>query len=78
VFANTFIYDEEKVVLDKYTLVEPDRIRTVYNWLQYTTPEALRAEFAANGLAIEAIYANVAGDSFDADGTEIAVIARKA
>lgn len=78
VFSNTFIYDEDKVVLDKYTLVEPGRTRTVYNWLQYYTPEALRDEFAANGLEIEAMYASVAGDPYDEDGTEIAVVATKA
>lgn len=77
-FANTFIYEDEKVVLDKYTLVEPQRTRTIYNWLQYYTPEALREEFAANGLNIEAIYANVAGDPYREEATEVAVVARRA
>ncbi len=43
-FLNTFKYDEEKVVLDKHTLVEEDRTRTIYNWLQYFSPEALERE----------------------------------
>jgi cyclopropane fatty-acyl-phospholipid synthase-like methyltransferase len=38
-FLNTFIYEQEKVVLDKYTLIEVSRARTVYNWLQYFSPE---------------------------------------
>jgi SAM-dependent methyltransferase len=76
-FANTFIYDEEKVVLDQYTLVEPDRTRTVYNLLQYYTPAALHDEFAANGLVIEVQYANVAGDPYREAAPEIAVVARK-
>ena len=45
-FLNTFKYDEEKVVLDKYTIVEATRVRTVYNWLQYFTPETLEQELA--------------------------------
>jgi len=34
-FQDTFVYDDAQVVLDKYTIVEPQRTRTVYNWLQY-------------------------------------------
>lgn len=30
-FLNTFKYDEEKVALDKYTIIELDRTREVYN-----------------------------------------------
>jgi len=75
-FLNTFKYEEEMVVLDKYTLVEQSGTRAVYNWLQYFTATGLEREFAAAGLAIEAFYADVAGSPFDADGPEFAVVAR--
>lgn len=78
VFADTFKYDAEKVVLDKYTIIEPHRTRTVYNWLQYYTPVTLRAEFEEHDLRIEAQYANVAGDPWYEDAKEVAVIALKA
>jgi len=32
-FLNTFKYDEAKVVLDKYTIVEAEKTSVVYNWL---------------------------------------------
>ena len=48
-FLNTFKYDEEKVALDKYTIIELDRTRKVYNWLQYFSPEDLEREFADVG-----------------------------
>ena len=76
-FLNTFKYEEESVVLDKYTLVERSGTRTVYNWLQYFSADGLEGEFVDAGLAIEAFYADVAGSPFDADGTEFAVVARK-
>lgn len=38
-FINTFKYDEEKIVFDKYTIVESDRTRTLYNRLLYFAPE---------------------------------------
>ncbi len=76
-FLNTFKYDEESVVLDKYTLVEASGTRTVYNWLQYYRPEALEREFVDVGFTIEELYSDVAGAPFNREGTEFAVVARK-
>jgi len=76
-FLNTFKYDKEKVVLDKYTIVEPDRIRTVYNWLQYFTPEKLEREFLKSGFSVEALFSDVAGTSYDEKADELAIIAQK-
>ncbi len=76
-FLNTFKYESEKVVLDKYTIVEASRTRIVYNWLQYFTPEALEKEFTECGFTIEKLYSDVAGAPFDAESKEVAVVARK-
>jgi len=75
-FLNTFKYEQEKVVLDKYTIIEARRTRTIYNWLQYFSPESLESEFAACGLKVEDFYGDVAGAVFDPEGTEFAVVAR--
>jgi SAM-dependent methyltransferase len=75
-FQNTFKYEIEKVVLDKYTIVEANRIRIIYNWLQYYSPESLAEEFMENGYIIEDVFANVAGDRFDQGYDEFAIIAR--
>ena len=37
VFQNTFKYQAERVLLDKYTIVEKARTRVVFNWLQCST-----------------------------------------
>jgi len=76
-FLNTFKYKSEKVVLDKYTIVEADRTRTVYNWLQYFSPEDLKREFDESGFAIEEFFSDVAGSSYDSQTNEFAVIAKK-
>ncbi|MHC4332234.1 MAG: SAM-dependent methyltransferase [Planctomycetota bacterium] len=76
-FLNTFKYEEEKVVLDKYTLIETSRTRTVYNWLQYFSPETLEKEFVKCGFTIEKLYSDVAGSPFDPETTEFAVVAKK-
>jgi SAM-dependent methyltransferase len=76
-FLNTFKYESEKVVVDKYTIVEKTRTRTVYNWFQYYSPEALEKEFAECGFTIENLYSDVAGSSFDPRNKVFAVVARK-
>jgi len=76
-FLNTFKYQSEKVVLDKYTLIEADRTRTVYNWLQHFSPEMLEREFEECGFAAEDFYSDVAGLPFDSQNNEFAVVAVK-
>jgi len=76
-FLNTFKYEEEKVVLDKYSLIEASGMRTVYNWLQYFSPETLEKEFVECGFTVEKLYSDVAGLSFDPEATEIAVVAKR-
>ena len=76
-FSNTFKYESEKVVLDKYTIVEADRVRTVYNWLQYFSPEEIAGEFEASGFEVESLYSDVAGTPFDPQSSEFAVVAER-
>ncbi len=76
-FLNTFKYEKDRVVLDKYTLIEADRTRTVYNWLQYFSPEALEKEVMECGLMIEKLYSDVAGSPFDPENKEFAVVIKK-
>jgi SAM-dependent methyltransferase len=76
-FLNTFKYEEEKVILDKYTIIEKARTWTVYNWLQYFSPDALRKEFEVNGFKMEEFYSDVAGKPFNSKSTEFAIVARK-
>ena len=76
-FQNTFKYEREKVVLDKYTIIEADRTRTIYNWFQYFSPEALESEFVECGFTIEKFFSDVAGTPFDSKANEFAVVAKK-
>ena len=77
-FLNTFKYDLEKVVLDKYTIVEAGQTRQVYNWLQYFAPGDLEAEFGAAGFRVDRVYSDVAGTPYDPPSTEFAVVGGKA
>jgi hypothetical protein len=77
-FVNSFKYEKEKVSLNKYTIVEENRKRVVYNWLQYYSKETLITQFEENGFKIAEFYSDVAGKPFDAESNEMAVVAKKA
>ncbi len=77
-FVNTFKYEKEKVILDKYTIFEESGKRIVYNWLQHFDTKSIQKEFEEAGFKIEEIYSDVSGDAFNPESPEIAIIARKA
>ena len=76
-FVNTFKYEDDKVALDKYTIIESGGTRTVYNWLQYFSPDALEKEFSDCGFEIEKKFSDVAGSSFDVKNLEFAIVAKQ-
>ncbi len=76
-FVTSFRYDKEKVGLDKYTIIERNRQREIYNWLQYFSPESLEREVRAAGLDIDEVYGDVAGNQYDASAPEFAVVIKR-
>ncbi|MFC1994130.1 class I SAM-dependent methyltransferase [Chloroflexota bacterium] len=76
-FLNTFKYENEKVILDKYTIVEASKTKTIYNWLQYFSLESLNKEFLDNGFSINEYFSDVAGAPFSPDSSEFAIVAKK-
>ena len=76
-FVNTFKYEKEKVILDKYTIIEESRKREVYNWLQCYSKDSLKNEFEENGFKVEELYSDVAGKAFNSESAEIAIVAKR-
>jgi len=75
-FVNCFKYETEKVTLDKYTIIEAGGARTVYNWSQHFSPSMLKHEFTESSLKVEALFSDVAGQSFNPESNEMAIVAR--
>ncbi|MDC7241808.1 MAG: class I SAM-dependent methyltransferase [Spirochaetales bacterium] len=73
----TWKYEEEKVILDKYDIFEKERIRTIYNWLQYFSPDSLGGELQDGGFRIKEIYSNVSGAPYSENSETMAVEAVK-
>jgi 2-polyprenyl-3-methyl-5-hydroxy-6-metoxy-1,4-benzoquinol methylase len=76
-FLNTFKYDDVGVVLDKYTIVEAKRTRTIYNWLQYFSPGSLQSEFEKAEFTQQEFYGNVAGAPFADSASEFAIVGKR-
>ena len=73
----TFLYPEQTTVLDRYLIVEAGRTRTVYNWLEYMTPDRLSKELEQAGFVTSAVVEAVSGTPWESDDEPFALIARK-
>ena len=76
-FLNTFKYEEEKLILDKWVLLEKMRTREIFNWMQCYSIESIKKEFQENGFNVTEYYSNVAGKPYDSNSAEIAIVAKK-
>ena len=75
-FQNTFKYEAEKVVLERYLIVERDRQTEYFNWFQHYSVASLSTEVESAGLFVEDVYGDVAGEPFDASLPEFAMVVR--
>jgi SAM-dependent methyltransferase len=78
IFMNSFKYEQEKVLLEKYTIIEKGKKCEVFNWHQCYSLQSLKDLFQENGFQIAEYYSNIAGDPFDESSAVFAVVARKA
>jgi len=76
-FLNTYKYEAEKVTLDKYTIIEENRTRVFYNWLQHFSRESLKKEFEGGGFTVEDFYSDVCGTLFSENSQDMAIVAQK-
>ncbi|MEX1295067.1 MAG: class I SAM-dependent methyltransferase [Candidatus Limnocylindrales bacterium] len=76
-FLHTFRYDEEKVALEKYYIVERQRETEYFNWFQHYSLASLTTEVESAGLVVEEAYGDVAGEPFDDSLPEFAVVVRR-
>lgn len=78
VFKSVFKYDDERVTLDKYTVITEDKEMVIHNWLKHFSLADLQAEFKSCGLDITGVYADAAGKPLNRESDTLAVVAAKA
>lgn len=76
-FLHTFRYDEDRVALEKYYIVERDQQTEYFNWFQHYSLESLTAEVESAGLVVSESFGDVAGEPFDDSLPEFAVVVRR-
>jgi SAM-dependent methyltransferase len=76
-FTHSFVYETERVTLDKYHIVAADRTWTIYNWLQCYDVPALAAELGDHGFELTASLADLTGVPYPGEGEDFAVIATR-
>jgi SAM-dependent methyltransferase len=77
-FQNTFKYDDRKVVLEKYVIIERDRQTEYFNWFQHYSLDSITAEVESAGLVVDEVFGDVAGEPFEASLPEFALVVRRA
>lgn len=74
-FRNVFRYEDERVSLEKYEIVEADGRRTYCNWVQHFDPDSLAAELRAGGFRLDELLGDVAGGPYRAEASQFAAVA---
>lgn len=75
-FRKMFVYQEERVTLDRYLIVEAGRTREIFNWMQYYSIKRALREFNANGFVVEGMVDVLTGAAWTPGPSPFAVIAR--
>lgn len=71
---SSFRYDDEMVFLNKHTVIEKDRKREIYNWIQCYTVDSARELLQGSRFEIIDTFQNVAGDDYDGEDTQFALV----
>jgi SAM-dependent methyltransferase len=76
-FKAVHLYPELHLALDRYLIVEPARVREIYNWMQYFTPGEISDELAQAGFDTAEIFDLVAGGRWIEKAEPFGVLARR-
>jgi len=76
VFTHRFTYPDARVYLDRFLIIEADRTRDIFNWIQCYDRDGLEAELREAGWRVESTFGDLAGGSWDPEAHFFAVVTR--
>jgi SAM-dependent methyltransferase len=76
VLQKTFLYQEERLGLDRYRIITSEEEYEVYNWMQYFDPDTIRAELVDAGFGAVTTHDLTHGGPVPRDADVFAVLAR--
>ncbi|MBF9049756.1 MULTISPECIES: hypothetical protein, partial [unclassified Roseobacter] len=71
-----FLYERDKIALDRYLIVTPKRQLEIFNWMQYFDPETISRDVREAGMVVAALLDVRTGDPWTPEAGELAVVAR--
>ncbi len=77
IFESTFKYDQSMVSLDKYTIIQKNKIINIYNWLKHFSVDSIKSELLEHGLEVIEVYADVKGTAYKDTSDTMAIVAIK-
>jgi SAM-dependent methyltransferase len=77
-FTHRFKYEADMAYLDRYAVIEENRHREVFNWIQCYDRSSLESELRDAEWIAEETFGDVAGGILDPDADFFAVVARPA
>ncbi|MBT8055522.1 MAG: methyltransferase domain-containing protein [Xanthomonadales bacterium] len=73
----TDVYEEERLSLDRFLIVEPTETWQIFNWSQYFSPETAADELAEAGFSISVMTGGLDGSALAPDSKTLGLIAEK-
>jgi len=78
VLEQRFVYAEQAVRLNQFTVIEPDGRLTVYrNWVQAFTQDTITSELEQGGFSVRGIWGDLLGTPYTQDSEWMGVLAQK-
>ena len=78
VLTQGFAYPEEAIYLDQYLVIEANGNLSVYrNWFQDFDRARIMGEIEASGLAVQGVWADLAGTPYSLESDWIGILAQK-
>lgn len=78
IFENIYKYDDQKVVLEKNTVVEENCVLTIHNYLKYFQVDEILQELSEQDFQTAEYFSDVSGTEYKKDSKEIALVNIKA
>ena len=71
----TWLYPDDHLVLEHFTIEQAGETREFWNWMHCLTPDQVSAELGRAGFGNVELFGDVAGSAYDPEGVVFAVVA---
>ena len=71
----TFKYDEYRLVLDRYAIVEPHSTWEIFNWFQHYSPKSISEELELHDFTVNQMTGGLTGEDLEDRSELIGIVA---